>query len=370
MKKMLLAINVGWYFDLHWMERVESEMTQGFTVEICTSKHTGRFSGTCHEVEIKRSSIGLVNNIKTLLQDVRIVCKTKPDLLHTITIKPNIMFGLIALFLNKPIVLTLPGLGYVFSSKSVKNTILANVILKLYKLISLNKKAIFVFENKADQILFKKNNVCSEHNSAVVPGSGVDINKYKPKKSTQSQDQRLYLLFAARLLKNKGLLQLVEAVETLNRGSFDISLSVAGLIDDDANDRIEPSYLEQLHQEGKINWLGQVSNMEDILPEHDVVVLPTSYGEGIPRVLIEANACGKPVITTNVSGCNEFVIDGVNGIVIQDNSVDSIVSGIKRLVDANKRTEMGQNGRKRVINYYSFQCVINAYKEIYQRVKL
>ena len=115
---MLFAINVGWYFDLHWQARINSKMTDGYDVHLCMAKPS-KHSGNIHEINLKRSSVGLLNNIKTFYQMYKVFCKVKPDLIHSVTIKPNLMLGLTALLYRKPILITIPGLGSMFSQNDI-----------------------------------------------------------------------------------------------------------------------------------------------------------------------------------------------------------------------------------------------------------
>ncbi len=363
---MLFAINVGWYFDLHWHARINSKMTDGYDVHLCMAK-PGKHNNNVHEINLKRSSVGFFNNMKTFYQMYKTFCKVKPDLIHSVTIKPNLMLGLIALIYRKPILITIPGLGSLFSQNTIHSKLAANVIILLYRLISINKKAAFVFENKTDLELFKKKRICRRANGYTVPGSGVDINEYSAPKLNIDSSDGLNLLFAARLLRGKGLYELVDAVSSLRKKGVKVSLNVAGIIDDDSNDAIPLNVLENWHKQNKINWLGQVDEgMTDVIAQNDVIVLPTRYGEGLPRILIEANACRRPVITTDIGGCRDFVQDGINGIIVGICDPQALELAITRLTDRVYSAQLGENGRKRVEEFYTDNHVIVCYQNIYR----
>ncbi|MEZ9408600.1 hypothetical protein BCT90_18965 [Vibrio lentus] len=369
MKKLLFAINVGWYYDLHWKHRVDSTMTTGYSPHLCMSKPT-KITGNIHSLSLKRSSLGIVDNVKTFCQTITIFNKVKPDLIHSVTIKPNIMFGLLAWYSKVPILLTVPGVGSMFSQTKWSSKLVAKLILCLYRLVGRNKRSRFVFENSTDMQLFIENNICTTFNGFTVPGSGVDVDEYRAE-CIEVTPQSLKLLFAARLLEGKGLRELVQAVESLKSKGLDVELNVAGIVDDDSNEAISIKQLEDWHQQGKVNWIGQVNNaMCDVISANDVVVLPTRYGEGLPRILIEANACQRPVISTNIAGCKDFVIDGETGLLVSPSDQAALENAILKLSDRQYSRKLGIKGREHVLSKYTVKHVIASYKKIYDDLQV
>ena len=366
MKKLLFAINVGWYYDLHWQDRVKSEMTDGFETHLCMSKPTNPTEKNMHALSLTRSSIGLLDNFKTFYQALKIFNKVKPDTIHSVTIKPNIMFGLIALYSKLPIFLTIPGMGSMFSQATLKSKLIARAILTIYRLVGKNDKSVFIFENRTDMQTFIDHGICSKSNAVTVPGSGVNIDEYNASRIDTST-QPLKLLFAARLLEGKGLQELVVATQNIKNSGVDVTLNVAGIIDDDSNEAIPLSQLEEWHRQGKVNWMGQINGgMQDVIAANDVIVLPTRYGEGLPRILIEANACRRPVITTDIGGCRDFVINNETGILVRICDPKALEDAIKRLNDRKYCAELGECGRLRVEAFYTDKHVIDSYVEVYK----
>jgi glycosyltransferase involved in cell wall biosynthesis len=370
MKKLLFAINADWYYRLHWEERMTSELVNEYKVFICTSGQIKEREDKLeyHHLKLSRYSIGLKSNLQTFFNALRLLLKIKPDMIHSVTVKPNIMFGLLSLILRKSIIMTLPGLGFAFTHNSYKSKFIKKILLLSYRFISLNKKAFFVFENNEDMNYLRFKKICHENNSLSVPGSGVNINKFSlspvPEASNGYQ-----VLFAARMLKSKGLFELVEAVKILRDVGETIQINVAGIIDAESPDSITLGEIEKLSQSGDINWLGNVSDMSSLIASNHFVVLPTRYGEGIPRILIEASACGRPVISSNIGGCKEFVSDGVTGIILKDETISTLATAIKELCNTTLCSELGLNGRRRVEKYYTTQHIIEAYKGIYDLVQ-
>lgn len=368
MKNLLFAINVDWYFDLHWRERVLSKMTSGYKVQLClTQSQDGFLCSDCKVsfLNFSRSGIGLVDNVKSLLESRRLIRASGADLIHSVTVKPNLFFGICALVSRLPIVFTIPGLGSVFSSSGLRFYFLKQLLIILYWLVGQNKKSFFAFENKEDESLFQGKHICSASNSSVVPGAGVDIDRffYSPDPSTGGGP--VIILFAGRLLKGKGLDDLISAVKKIADEGGNVRVDVAGIIDEDSVESIPESQIEQWCQEGYVNWLGRVDDMPSLLSRVHMVVLPTRYGEGLPRILLEAAACGRPVIASDVPGCRDFVEDGVSGLLVPPGDVNKLATSIRNLLDEKQRVKLGQVGREIVENHYTLEKVIDQYKEIY-----
>lgn len=369
-KNLLFAINVDWYFDLHWKERIISEMTSDFDVTICYSRTKETLSD--HSLKtlllgIKRSSINPCSNFSSFLNARTILRNQSFDLIHTVTIKPNIYFGILARMYCKPIILTIPGLGTAFSGGG-KYILLRKLIRFLYRFIGKNKKAHFVFENKEDKAHFLEKRICTTDNCTVVSGAGVDLGKFLYTKESYVAPNPIKVLFAARLLKGKGLEDLIKAINFVNSEKKRVILYIAGITDTDSRDAIPLSQINSWHSSGKINYLGKVEDMAELLSQMHILALPTKYGEGLPRILIEANACGRPVITTDIAGCNEFITEGVNGFLVHPGRIDELAGAIERLLDPDLRRKMGQAGRKRVEMSYSKEHIISQYRSVYQKM--
>ncbi len=371
-KKLLFATNVDWYFDLHWKERVFSEMTSDFDVTVCYSITAKKFnkeiihSNKVLPLRINRSSINPFLNFFTFLQAKNILRNNSFDCIHTATVKPNIYFGLLAKMYSLPIFITVPGLGTVFSSQGVKCAVIRFVIRFLYRFIGKNKKTFFIFENKDDRAYFLERDICKADYSSVVSGAGVDLETFKSSEEPSCRNKPIKILFAARLLRGKGLDDLISAANIVNSENEQINICIAGIHDPDSRESIPLSAIHEWQNFKYVHFFGQVENMPKLLSEMHIIVLPSNYGEGLPRILIEANACGRPVITTHIAGCRDFVIDGLNGLLITPGSVDELVIAINRLMDKDLRKKMGEEGRRRVELNYAKEIIIDQYKSIYK----
>lgn len=366
MKSIVYIVNVDWYFKLHWVERALHAKKKGFSVTIITMitdesivTYFDDLGFTVINLNLYRKSLNPFKELKYIFSLYKNILKIKPTIIHAVTIKPNIYTGIInRFFLNIPIVYSITGLGAIFSNPRYK--LVKGIIELIYRFIS-TKKAIFIFENHDDLKYFKFRNII-KNNGIVIEGAGVDIETYCPIKDPQPNS----VLFAARLLEDKGLDILIESVKQLKADNVNCSLNVAGIIDNDVNGAISLDEIIKLDESSDINWLGTCDDMVNIINSNSVVCLPTRYGEGVPRILIEAASCARPIIATNVSGCKEIIKDGVNGYLISVNDTTSLAEHLRYLFENNELSKsMGIEGRNIVKAIYDKNIVLEKTLKIY-----
>lgn len=368
-KRIVFIINVDWYFHLHWLERAEYFKNSGFDIYIITNFRSDETKKEllergfhCYHFELERNSVNFIKELSSLFHIRKILLDINPSLIHCITIKPNLYAGIInKLFFNKPIIYSVTGLGATFSSLKIKFKIIRVLVRLIYKYISVNNSR-FIFENSEDYKIFEDSGIL-KNNGVVIKGAGIDLRLF----SQSPPPRNNTVLFAARLLRDKGLHELVEAAVLLRERGIDITVKVAGIIDQDVSSAIPISVVEEWDKNGDIVWLGNVKNMPALIHQCDLVCLPTMYGEGVPRILIEAASCQRPVITTDVPGCRELVEDGVNGLLIKQGSVEALVNGLEfLLLQPVKREQLGLEGRRIVEREFAQEIVFDKTFKVYQ----
>jgi len=374
MKKIYYLINVDWYFKLHWLDRAIAAQDEGneivvacYFTSLSIKKELENLGFHCITLPLGRSSLNVFKEVKTIYYVYRSLQVIRPDVIHTITIKPNLYGGLCASILKIPSVKSITGLGAVFSSNRVLFKVLQPLIKLFYFSVGRFGRGAFVFENKSDLRLFEGLNVGDAQALIHIPGAGVDLNKYRLRSLPDAN--KIKILFAARLLREKGLDSLVSALELLRQRLTDgsvVELHVAGIFDFDAKDAYSKEEIHTLERQGQIVWLGNQTDMPKLLSSIDIVALPTRYGEGIPRILIEAGAVGRPVITSNVSGCNELINTGYNGVLVSPGDVEQLALELMRLIkDKQLRAYYALNLRKSIEDKYSNDMVITSFLTLY-----
>jgi glycosyltransferase involved in cell wall biosynthesis len=362
---LVYVINVDWYFELHWLQRALASKNAGFEVHLVMAVTDGdianRLAGygfIIHLWKLDRKSLNPFYNFIGFVELYRYIYSISPSIIHAITIKPNLYVGLLDYFFKIPYVLSVTGTGTVFSGQSLTVKMVKPVVRGLYKALYANQGSRrIIFENSEDRDYFVNTGLCAGQEAVLILGAGVNTEIYQG--VAEPSTDTPVILFAARLLWDKGLGDLVAAAKQLRQQGYRFLVQVAGIVDKSTRNAIDESVLEQWHREGWITWLGTEKNMPKLIANANIVVLPSFYGEGVPRILIEAASCQRAIVTTDMPGCRELVKDGVNGLLVTARNVDALAGALAKLIEAPElRKVMGQRGREIVEKEYSEQQVI------------
>lgn len=373
--RILYVINADWYFNLHWLERALHLLASGNDVHLAVPvvdeniKERLVAAGIkVHNYRMKRTSIGILQELKALLALNTIIKQVKPDIVHSVTIKPNLYASVLGFAHGFKFVSTYAGLGTLISSNTVKHNVARKVVFGCIKFFSRKTTNIALFENEDDKLFFEENNILNKNKLIRVYGAGVDCNKYNYTPPS-GECTRLKVLFASRLLKNKGLDEVVAAVKALMSNGYKIELAVAGIIDTDSPFAYSKSQIEAFKNEPAVNWLGERSDIEALIKTADVIALPTSYGEGVPRILIEACSIGRPIITTSLGGCKDICLHNVNGFIVKPNNPDDVKQALLALIqDPSLIASMGAKGRLLVEERFSNEQIFLSHNSVYQQL--
>ena len=360
-KKVLLAGNsemVIFRFRKELIERLLQEDCEVFVSFPKTQFGDGETISQkmgCHFIETPIASHGTnpVTDLKLLLFYRRMLKRVQPDMVFTYTIKPNVYLGMACGQLGVPCVMNVSGLG-----TAVENPgLLQLVTLTLYRLATRKAQTVF-FQNTENESLFAKHRI-AEGKRKLLPGSGVNTQQYKV--LPYPQGSQVHFLFMARILKEKGIDQYLEAAEIVRRRHPECVFHVLGVCDDAAY----REKLQVLTNAGVVQYHGQ---QKDLLPYQELsscTIHPTYYPEGLSNVLLESAACGRPIITTDRSGCREVIDDGVNGFVCKQKDTADLVRQIEKILalSRDQRKAMGLAGRKKVEKEFDRQIVVEAYMQ-------
>lgn len=292
---------------------------------------------------------------------ISIFKKEKPDLILSYTIKPVIYGSLAAALVRVPHFAVITGLGYAFVNNDVK----AHLARLLYK-IALSFSGLVLFLNEEDRNLFLTKNLAKQKNSCVLPGEGFDEQKFSPNLEKVLPNNKIFrFLFIGRILYDKGIREYVEMAREIKMQGCSAEFLVLGELGAENPSAVSTDVFQSWINEGNIKYLGFSNAVKEVIDTADCVVLP-SYREGIPKVLLEAAAMEKPIITTDVPGCRDVIKKDMTGLLVQERSVKSLVeAGLKMLHASNEEIKkMGTEGRSFVIDKFSNQAVFNKYTEI------
>jgi len=299
-----------------------------------------------------------------LLREYKSVIRSeKIDVIMLYTIKP-VIYGNLALRNSKVIsISTITGLGYTFLNSDYRS----RAAKVLYKRALKYSSHIF-FQNIDDKNHFEIEGLIKVGKAGVINGSGIDTKKIAPSQYTSGQSI-VKFLFVGRILKDKGVVELISAYKELNVDSG-AELLLIGPIDEDNPAKISKMELDELVFGTSIQYLGQRSDVLELMSNVDVVVLP-SYREGVPRVLLEAMALARPIITTDVPGCREVIVDNRNGYICDSKSIESLKKAMNKMAELSTehRLMMGENGRNLVEDKFDQSIISNIYIQLLKKIE-
>ena len=314
-----------------------------------------------------RGGISLWKECLVLLKLIRAYWKYRPRIAHHFGVR-NLLHGSIAARLAKTpfVVNSFLGLGSLFSENSLKLKILRKIVWFSLRYFHRAKNTHVIVQNDADKEMILQNVLPDESRLNVIRGSGVDVRSYYP---APEPPGTLLAVLASRMLAEKGVHEFVEAAALLKNEGTDIRMTLVGSPDPKNPSTIPESTLSQWDREGQVEWWGYREDMAEVWRGCHIAVLPTYYKEGLPRSLLEAAACARPLVATGVPGCREVLKDGVNGLSVSPRDARNLADAIGKLAqDSSLRRRMGEAGRSIVEKEFSDEIVTGKILELYEHM--
>ena len=368
--KILIIVNRAEFLLSHRYEMCLALLGNGAEVHIaCPSNQevVKRFISDGfihHPLEFFGDSLSPFRMLTTSVFAYKIIKRLRPDVVHTIAMKPVLLGGLVSKVAGVPaLVSSISGLGLVFSSSKFKHRLIRRLVSPILTFCFKHKNHAVVLQNDNDCSTLVDSGVLDYRNVAMIRGSGVDLKTFT---YTPEPKGVPVVLFAARLLKDKGLSDLVEAVKILRLKGVELRLLVAGLPDDLNNNTLSEADLKEWSHAGLIERLGFRSDMEHLLSVCNIFCFPSYYGEGVPKVILEAAASGRPVITTDHPGCRDAV-NCDSGLLVPIRSPNDLSEAIQQLLENSElRVKMGRNARTLAEQNFSVDTVVDKHMKIYE----
>lgn len=368
--KLLYVVNIPRFFLSHRLTLALAARQSGYDVQVATSLEDSNSVGRIlerdlilHPIPLSQHGMNPLAELRTINALVRLYATLKPDLIHHISIKPVLYGGIAArLTRRRAIVHAMSGLGYVFASDDLRASLLRQVTRPLFRAVTASARNRMIFQNADDRLFFEKHGMITSEKAVLIRGSGVDEHVFAPQAETL--DELPVVLFAGRLLWQKGIGQFVEVARRLRgRARF----TVVGYEEASSPLNVPAARLDAWADEGVIEWLGKRDDMPQVYARSNIVCLPSTYGEGVPMVLIEAAACGRACVTTDSPGCREIVRNGENGYLAPPGDVNALTAAVDRLLrQPGLRQEMGTKGRQIVLEGFTLRQVIDETLELYK----
>lgn len=371
MARILYSVNIPRFFYTHRLPLALAAHHAGHEVHVTTSDEDVEYVNLIKEANLPYHPLPLAQHgtnplaeLNTIRALTRIYNRLKPDLVHHVSLKATLYGGIAARLANVPaIVSAMSGLGYVFIGDGTKPAILRVLVDPGLRFALSTPNTHMIFQNPDDRQLFIKRGWIRPDKAALIRGSGVDMDVFAPQPETDGPPM---ILFAGRLMWRKGLGDFVKAAEQLKgRARF----VVAGFSEHSSPDIVSQEQLQAWQDAGLIEWWGKRTDMPDVFAQSHVVVLPSTYGEGVPKVLIEAAACGRAIVATDIPGCREIVQHEVNGLLVPPAQPEALANAIAHLIDhPDQRQGMGARGREIALNDFSLRQVIQETFALYDQL--
>ena len=315
----------------------------------------------CDFVAIPVDSRGLspVGDLRTLLAFHALFRRIRPLALLGYTIKPNVYGALAARVTGVRAINNISGLGTAF----IRQSWLTHLVKRLYR-TGLARSDVVFFQNQTDRDEFVTARLVSSRQARLLPGSGIDPDWFAPRPRSATHDGAIIFLLIARLLRDKGVIEYVEAARALRRDNPALRFQILGFLDVENRTAIDRATVEGWVAEGTIEFLGAASDVRPYIADADCIVLP-SYREGTSRVLLEAAAMARPVVATDVPGCREVIEEGVTGFLCAPRDSADLAAKLARIAASgdDEREAMGRAGRAKVVREFDQSIVIRQYLE-------
>ena len=346
--RLLLVVNSAEFFLSHRLRVAIEAQKAGFEVHIATPPGDGigkiRSAGFIHhEFSLSRSGRDILAELGSLISLCRLFRSVRPDIVHLVTIKPVLYGGIAAQLAGVPsMVAAVSGMGFVFLAQGGLAAFRRALVSMLYRFAFHHKNLKVIFQNDVDRQSFLRFAGLRPEQTVLIRGSGVELGDYPVKPLPAGIPS---VVMAARLLVDKGVREFVQAARILRSGNVAVRMRIAGSPDQGNPTAVTAAELKAWREEELVDFLGYRSDMATVLADAHMVALP-SYREGLPKVLIEAAASGRAVITTDVPGCRDAIEAGVTGLLVPAKDAQALADAIATLVHDPLRCQaMGAAGR-------------------------
>lgn len=370
--KVIFVVTEDWYFVSHRLDLAVGLEEAGYDVGVAT--RIGRHGDAIRKRGIKvfdiafnRSGVNPLMELRTVWSLYKLFRLEKPDIVHQVAIKPVVYGSLIARLLGVPgTVNALGGLGYVFSSTDLKARLIRLLVRPTLKFAHGKKKARLILQNTQDVEIMTKSGIVKSEKIRLIRGAGVDPDDYQ----LTTVDVKLPLIvLTARLLRQKGVGEFVAAARILHQRGVPARFALVGSVDAANPASFTNEDVAQWVNEGVVEAWGWRDDMPSIFAQAQIACLPTFYGEGLPKALLEAAASGCAIVASNIPACTELVKDEVTGLVVPPQNAEALADTLERLIkDIDLRKRLGEAARRSIAADFSSSKILSEILDVYEEL--
>lgn len=348
--KLIYLVTEDWVFLSHRLPMARAARAAGFEVAVASrvAAHGEQIRAegfTLHPLAWRRRDLGPLAALRAILEIYRLYRREQPDIVHHVALKPMIYGGIAALLARRPAVASsLTGTGYAFAASGFKASLMRLPITLVLRALLARRRSVVVVQNAGHREMLLRMAPAAGSRITVVRGSGIDTQSFRPLPDPESRP--VTIGFVARLLADKGVRSLIEAYRLLIARGVPVHLVIAGTPDPENPTSIPEDEVRSWLALPGLSWLGHVSDVRDVWRQAHIAVLPSLH-EGLPKSLLEAAACARPIVATDLPGCREIARPGVNALLVPVGDAAALADAIQRLVeDDGLRQRLGAASRR------------------------
>lgn len=364
---LVFLIAEDWFFASHFLVRGVAAQKAGWRVVVMARQNQAAADIIAAGLEFipigfDRHRLNPVRELSFALHLAKLYRQLKPTVVHHIALKPIILGSVAARLAGCKAVINAPvGLGFVFSSSKPLARVLKPMVTGALRFAMSPARSLAIFENPDDLAQMVQARIVKPSQTRLIRGAGVDMQRFTPSPEPAG---KVRILLAARMIREKGVLDFIEAARLL-QGQAEFLL--AGAPDPANHNSLTEAELQDWDAKGVIRWLGPVKDMAGLFKTIHIFTLPSTYREGLPKVVLEAMAAGRPVVTTDIPGCREAVINGQTGFLVLPYAPQALAGALAELInDPDLRGQMGQAGRARVAENFSDEIICQKTLAVYE----
>lgn len=349
-ERLLFLLPLARYMRAHWADRIRAAVRAGYEVHVGVPfdrelDGIDLDGAVLHDLPLRRGLPALFGEAQAGLAIWRLIRKIHPDILHAVTIRPVVYGGIAARLANTPAaVFSLAGLGYLYANEGGLARFLRPLVEQAFRFAFLGRNIFTAFENPEDRALLVARDVVAQEKTSVFIGSGLDLDVFFF--ASEPESDAPIVALPSRLIVEKGIREFVAAARLLKAEGSLARFVIVGEGDEGNPGSIDRSELEGWAREGAVECWGWRDDIAAVLRETAIVCLPSYYREGAPRILMEAAATGRPVITTDWPGCRHVIVADETGLLVPVRDAPALAAALRRLIaDPVRRADMGRAAR-------------------------
>ncbi|MFH1619848.1 MAG: glycosyltransferase [bacterium] len=371
--KIIYFVAEDWFFCSHFLDRAVAARRDGYRVIVAArvGAHGGKI--TSHglrliPINLLRRGMNPFRELEVIWKLIRLYKSERPDIVHHVALKPIFYGSIAARVAGVPVTVNAPvGMGYAFSSQRWKARLLRPLVTLIYRFLLNPSNSHVILENPDDRRMLTDIRIVRPERTSLIRGSGVDLRMFPPAPEPQGKP---VVILASRMLWDKGVAEFVQAAQRLRAQGVLARFVLVGDSDTGNPAAIPMIQLQVWQNSGVVEWWGHRDDMQGVFAQSHIICLP-SYREGLPKVLLEAAACSRPIVATNVPGCREIVRDGVNGLLVPVRDAVGLAAALRRMIeDAKLRRVMGACGREIAEKEFSNEKVISETLAVYRKLRV